>query len=76
MATKQHGVIESMVDFLVRASEAKPLSKDKLLAKLIRRFPDRSADSMRNTINAQLPGRIAKGWDIKVERNEKGYWAS
>src|SRR5690242_9905472 len=57
---KGPGVIGSILEFLMAATKDAPLTKDALLDKLAKRFPDRDADAMRKTINCQVPGRLSK----------------
>lgn len=71
---KGPGVIGSIVEFLTAASEEKPISKDQILKKLEGRFPDRPAESMKRTINVQIPARIQKEKKVVVKKNDKGYW--
>lgn len=70
--TKKIGVIASIIEFLGAASEEKPLSKDRLLAKLAKRFPDRNPESMLRTINVQVPTRLRTDKNIFVQRAEQG----
>jgi hypothetical protein len=65
------GVIASIREFL-KASGKKGITKEEILTKLTDRFPDRAADSMKATINVQLPGRIG-GDEFKVEKNGDKY---
>jgi hypothetical protein len=73
---KGPGVIGSLVEWLSAASAAKPLTKAEMLEKLTARFKDREAETMKSTINAQIPTRIAKEQGVKVQKNENGYWIS
>jgi hypothetical protein len=71
---KGPGVIASIVEFLQAASAKSALSKEALLGKLAKRFPDRSPDCMAKTINAQVPGRLRKERELDVQKNDDGYW--
>lgn len=53
------GIIASIVE-MVEKSGKKGVTKAEILDELIKRFPDRSEDSMRNTINVQVPARVNK----------------
>lgn len=72
--TKTVGIIGSVVEFLTAATEAKPLTKDQLLEHLVKRFPDRSSDAMKKTINCQVPGRLSREQKVQVCKNENGFW--
>jgi hypothetical protein len=52
---KKVGVIASILEFIEKAP-AKGINNEQLLAKLVKRFPDKAEDSMRNTIRAQVMG--------------------
>jgi len=67
---KGPGVIATIVEVL---KKGKPVSKDNILAVLVKRFPDRNKDSMAKTINVQVPNRISKEQKIKVKKTEKGF---
>lgn len=43
-----------------------PVSKEQILSKLVKRFPDHSEEGMAKTIDAQLPSRMAKERGIKI----------
>lgn len=75
-ATKGVGVIGSILEFLRGASKEEPLSKADLVAKLAKRFPEREAEKMAKTVGVQLPSRIAKEQEVKVEGSAKegGFW--
>lgn len=73
------GIIQSIVEFLQEGSEAKPLTKAKIVEKLAARFKDRSADAMKKTVNVQVPNRIKNDKKLNVEKKElkdggMGYW--
>lgn len=69
-APKGPGVIATIVEVL---KKGKPVTKEAILAVLVKRFPDRDADSMGKTINVQVPNRIAKEQKVTVEKTDKGY---
>jgi hypothetical protein len=52
---KKVGVIASILEFIEKAP-AKGINNEQILAKLVKRFPDKAEDSMRNTIRAQVMG--------------------
>ncbi len=68
------GIIASIVEFLSAATEEKPINKERILAKLVKRFPDRDPDSMKNTINIQVPNRIKTDKHLNVIKTEQGYY--
>lgn len=70
------GIIGSIVEFLQGANNSKPVSKDQLLVKLQKRFPERDATQMKTTINCQLGYHLAKLKGMKIEKNDRGYWTS
>lgn len=73
---KPVGIVALIETALTKATAAKPVSKSDLLKKLTAAFPDRDPIRMNATINAQVPGRIAKERGYVVTRVEgKGYFA-
>ncbi len=64
------GVIGSIFEFL----KAGPCTKVDLLAKLKERYPERSEDSMKATINVQIPSRMAKEKKVTISKNEAGQY--
>lgn len=73
---KGPGVIDTIVKVLKEeASKAKPMTKDRLLKRLVKLIPGRDADKMASTIRAQLAnsGLKAKGVPIRCDGNG-GYW--
>lgn len=73
---KGPGVIASIIEFLKEASSKNPISKADLVKKLAKRFPDRGEDSMKSTVNIQVPSRLVKDKDLNVKKNDDGYWIS
>lgn len=73
-SNKGPGVIGSIVEFLESANSKKPLSKQALVEKLCKRFPDRPSEGMAKTVNVQVPTRIRTDKGINVQKNENGYW--
>jgi len=70
---KGPGVISSILDIITKDG---PVTKDKILAKLVKLFPDREEDKMKKTVAVQLggnPSRMEKERKIKFVRDdEKG----
>jgi hypothetical protein len=73
---KPPGVISSIVELLSAASKEKPITKDQLVERLAKRFPDRDPKAMRVTCNVQLGSRIERERGIKLHKSEDGYWAT
>lgn len=67
---KGPGVIATIVE-LIEKSGKKGITKEEILNELVKKFPDKAKDSMKNTINVQVPNRITKEkWP--VEKTEAG----
>ncbi len=66
-ATPKIGVVASIIEYL----KAGPITKEGMVTKLAKRFPDRSSEGMRYTVDAQVSRLKKKGFD--VVRSEKGY---
>lgn len=71
---KKPGVIDTILSLLQEASEKKPVTKETIVAKLAKAFPDREPDSMAKTVNVQVPTRLGKDKGVQVHKNENGYW--
>jgi len=69
---KTPGVIMSILEFVKSHG---PISEEKILSLLKRRFPDRNPESMGKTIKAQLPNRMSreKSINIKVDNEDRFY---
>lgn len=57
---KGSGIIATIVELLTNATAKTPMTKAKILATLVAKFPDRDEASMKSTINVQVPARISK----------------
>jgi hypothetical protein len=75
-ANGKPGVVMSIVEFLEKANEAKPISKPQVLEKLKARFPNRAESSMARTVNAQIGYHLNKFKGYIIKRNDRGYWIS
>ena len=73
--SKAPGVLDSIAEFLLSATKAKPITRPQVLAKLVKRFPEREADALSTTLNCQLGKRIEQR-GIKLHRTEDGYFAT
>ncbi|QEG39389.1 hypothetical protein [Roseimaritima ulvae] len=74
---KAPGVIASIIEVLTKATKTKPVTKEQLLAQLVKRFPERTPEAMTRTINCQVPSRLLSDKGIKVQSTDKapkGYW--
>lgn len=67
---KGPGVIASIVEFIENSK--KGITKDQIVDKLAKRFPDRKPESMKNTVNVQVPNKLKTDKDITVVRDDKG----
>lgn len=67
---KGPGVIQTIAD-LIEGAGKKGISKDDILKELEETFPDKALDSMKGTINVQVPNRISRE-RFQVERLENG----
>ena len=71
---KGPGVI-STIFTLVNDSGKTGISKADILTKLVEMFPDRAADGMGKTVNVQIPNRMARERNVKIEKLENGNYA-
>ena len=67
---KKPGVIATIVE-AIEGSGKKGISKEELLEVLEEAFPDRVSESMKKTINVQVPGRISRE-KFEIEKLENG----
>jgi hypothetical protein len=63
------GVIASIIELL----ETKEMTKKEILTALVLRFPAREAAKMEKTVNVQVPSRLKKDKNLKIQKTEKGY---
>lgn len=64
---KGPGVLAAIQEIVTAATAKEPAKKDAILAELVKRFPDRDEKSMKNTINVQLPARMAKEKNLNIK---------
>jgi hypothetical protein len=69
--SKGPGVIASILT-IVTNSGKKGISKKEILDRLVELFPDHATDGMEKTIAVQLPGRMSKERNVKIEKLENG----
>ena len=67
---KGPGVIETIAQLVI---EKGPITKDKILKELSKKFPDRDPEAMMKTINVQLPNRMNKERGMCIALTEEGY---
>ena len=67
---KGPGVIKTIVSTI---KDHGPITKEQILEKLVKAFPERDAESMKKTINVQVPNRINKEQDFQIENTDKGW---
>ena len=68
--TKGPGVIKTIASTI---KDHGPITKEQILEKLIKAFPERDAEAMKKTINVQVPNRINKEQDFQIENTDKGW---
>lgn len=59
-AKKVGGGVIAKIAELITAAGKKGITKEAILAELVKEFPDREEKSMKNTLNVQLPNRMSK----------------
>src|SRR5207302_9842900 len=70
------GVIDTIVECLTKASANKPASKDQILERLVKKFPERDPMSMKKTLTGQLSYHLKHNGKIKkLMKSSGGYWA-
>lgn len=73
---KGPGVLASILEFIQKG----PITKEKILKQLEKRFPDRESEAMAKTINAQIGGkkspcRMEKERKVKFVISDKGAYS-
>ena len=68
--TKGPGVIKTIASTI---KDHGPITKEQILEKLIKAFPERDAEAMKKTINVQVPNRINKEQNFQIENSDKGW---
>ena len=67
----ENGVIGTIASLITEAGEA-GISKDEIVEALAAKFPEKDPESMRSTVNIQVPSRLRDTRDMVVERMENG----
>lgn len=73
---KKKGVIAKIEELVSAATEKNQITKQEIVQKLIEEFPDRPGDSLKGTVNVQVPGRISRERGINVIKGQKGYYTA
>ncbi len=62
------GVVQTVVDMVQAATPDNPISKDEILAALVKQFPERKLESMKASVATLVPGdlRRVKALDVHV----------
>ena len=68
------GIISTIAE-LVKQAGKEGITKQEILNELIKKFPDRNAESMKKTINIQVPNRISKE-KFPVKKLENGKYTA
>jgi hypothetical protein len=68
---KGTGVIAYIAKLIESADSKKGISKEEMLQKLTKEFPNRAPASMKNTINVQVPNRMSRE-RFKIKKLENG----
>jgi hypothetical protein len=75
LTKKKPGVITRIVELLRAATKKKPITKEEILADLVKQFPDRVPQAMKSTISSQVPSCLKTEKGLIVKTNGKGgYW--
>jgi hypothetical protein len=70
-STKGVGVIATIISLI---KDKGPITKEQILEALIINFPDRKKDSMKNTLQIQVPNRLNREKGLNIKLSEKGYY--
>jgi len=68
------GVIDSIVEFLEKANEQKPLSKPQIVSMIKKRFPDKEVSAIESTVGQNIPTKLRTARNLDIKKNEHGYW--
>lgn len=69
---KKVGVIATIESLLRASSKTAPITKEQILKTLTKTFPDKDPESMRKTINVQVPKRISEEKGLNIKKTEDG----
>jgi hypothetical protein len=68
------GVIGEIAELLKKAKKNSPITKEEIVKHLAKKFPERSAESMKKTVAVQVPTRISAEKGLNVKKGDKGYY--
>jgi len=68
---RKPGVIAAIIDVI---NTKGPITKAGILEELTTRFPDRKPESMKKTINCQVPSFINQRQPFRVKKNDNNEW--
>lgn len=71
----QSGMKESLIVLLQDANSENPVSREQMLEHLIRKFPNRNVEKLRNMV-ACFPSRFRKQFGTSFHENKQGFWIS
>jgi len=72
--TARPGVIATLITLLRSASKKAPMTKEQLLAGMVKAFPDRQPQAMKSTISSQVPNAMLKEKGLQCLTDGKGGW--
>ena len=62
------GIIATIIESLSK----KAMTKDELLEVLTKKFPERTPEAMRTTVNCQVPTRLASEKGLNITKDKEG----
>ncbi|MHC4110896.1 MAG: hypothetical protein ACYSUY_07460 [Planctomycetota bacterium] len=68
---KGPGVIASILDIIQKQG---PVTKDDILKRLTKKFPNRKPEHMQATVSCQVPGRLNREKNAKIKRDKDGQY--
>lgn len=69
------GVIKTIIGYLEAASKKKPITREEIVKRLTKEFPDREVKAMSSTVSSQVPGALLVEKGIKVSGEKtRGFW--
>ena len=77
---KKAGVIYQVVNYLSKASAAKPVTKAAIIIALVKKFGgERTEQGMTVTVNSQINGQLKANWGVQLGKKvmksgERGFW--
>jgi len=74
LPTRRVGVVKAMIHILRKASKKHPITKEEIVKKLKSKFPEKSVDNLRSTVNARIAD-LPKRHGIRIKKRGKGFWS-